>query len=395
MFTLLDRLPTKLRTSLALLSLAGGMVGLALYARSVIGSVAGTLPAGSPARADLEDLSGVLLWAPLVLAAFGVLMQASVWLSIVKVLRIDAQVIETAADGDLSPRMPVVGKDELGQMALAYNAMMDRFQETVDGIRRAVGEVTASADGLEQASSTMTGAAEATAAELETVAISARRTSDEVETIADGTHQLRQAIAEISNNTSEVSRTADQAVTGAAQASQNVGRLAESSQHISEVLKTITAIAAQTNLLALNATIEAARAGEAGRGFAIVAGEVKVLAQSTADATEEIARRIEEIQRDTNEAVTAVGGFTDVIGSIAEHQLTIAAAVEEQTATTGAMVDGASTVSSGAERISTAIGAVSTAAQEVRGAAGDTRRAVEELTGTAHRLSDLAAVFRS
>jgi methyl-accepting chemotaxis protein len=395
MFTLLDRLPTKLRTSLALLSLAGGMVGLGFYGRSVAGSAAAALPAGSPARTDLEALAGLLLWVPLALAAFGVLMQVSVGLSIVRALRVDAEVIEAAAEGDLRRRMPVDGRDELGQMAVAYNTMMDRFQQTVDGIRRAVHEVTASAGGLDQASTTMTRAAEATALELETVAMSARRTSDEVGAIAEGTQQMRQAIAEISTNTSEVSRTADQAVTGAAQASQNVGRLYESSQHISEVLQTITAIAAQTNLLALNATIEAARAGEAGRGFAIVAGEVKVLAQSTADATEEIARRIEEIQQVTNEAVTAVGGFTDVIGSIAEHQLTIAAAVEEQTASTGAMVHGASTVSSGAEQISRAISTVSGAAEQVRGAAGETRRAVAELTGTAHRLGDLAAVFRS
>ncbi|MCA2213322.1 methyl-accepting chemotaxis protein [Jidongwangia harbinensis] len=395
MFTLLDRLPTKPRTGLALLSLAGGLVGLGFYARSVAGSAAAASPAGSAARADLEALAGLLLWAPAALAVFGVLLQVSVQVSIVRVLRIDAEVIESAADGDLSRRMPVVGEDELGQMAVAYNAMMDRMQHTVDGIRRAVGEVATSAGGLEHASTTMTRAAEATALELETVAVSARRTSDEVEAIAEGTQQMRHAIAEISTNTSEVSRTADQAVTGAAQASQNVGRLYESSQHISEVLKTITAIAAQTNLLALNATIEAARAGEAGRGFAIVAGEVKVLAQSTADATEEIARRIEEIQQVTNEAVTAVGGFTDVIGSIAEHQLTIAAAVEEQTATTGAMVHGASTVSSGAEQINRAIGTVSGAAEQVRGAAGETRRAVAELTGTARRLGDLVAAFRS
>jgi methyl-accepting chemotaxis protein len=395
MFALLDRLPPKARTSLALLCLVGGVVGLGLFTRSVAGSVAEGLPAGSAARADLEQLATIALWAPLVVAPIGVLMQMSVWLSIVKVLRLDAAVITSAAEGDLSPRMPVVGKDELGRMAEAYNTMMDRFQETVAGIRRAVDEVTTSAGSLQRASGTMTAAADATAAELETVARSAARTSTEVGAIAEGTQQMRQAITEISVNTTDVSRMTDEAVTGVSRATGNVTRLQDSTQEIESVLKTINAIAAQTNLLALNATIEAARAGEAGRGFAIVAGEVKELAQATAAATEEIAQRIEGIQRDTGETVGAVSGFSAIIAAIAEHQLTIAAAVEEQSATTGTMVEGAGTVSSGAEQISQAIGAVSTAADEVRGAAEDTHRAVDDLTGTAARLHSLAAVFRS
>jgi methyl-accepting chemotaxis protein len=395
MFALLDRLPLKARTGLAMLCFVGGMVGLGLFARSVAGSVAAGLPAGSTGRADLDRLAAVALWAPLILAPLGVLLQTSVWSSIVRVLRHNAGIIKAAAEGALGQRMLVVGKDELGQMAEAYNTMMGRFQETVAGIRRAVDEVTSSAGSLRLASSTMTAAADATAAELETVARSAARTSEEVDAIAEGTQQMRQAITEISGNTSDVSRMTDEAVTGVTRATGNVSRLQDSSQEINDVLRSINAIAAQTNLLALNATIEAARAGEAGRGFAIVAGEVKELAQATAAATEEIARRIEGIQHDTGEAVEAVSGFSAIISAIAEHQVTIAAAVEEQSATTGTMVEGAGTVSSGAEQISMAIGAVSSAAAEVRGAAEKTHRAVGDLTGTADRLHSLAAVFHA
>src|SRR5689334_7407954 len=134
MFALLDRMPPKARTAVALLCLAGGMVGLGLFVHSVAGSVAEGLPAGSAARADLDRLASAGLWLPLVLAPLGLLMQLSVWRSIVRVLRIDAAVIQSAAEGDLSPRMPVAGQDELGRMAEAYNTMMDRFQETVAGI---------------------------------------------------------------------------------------------------------------------------------------------------------------------------------------------------------------------------------------------------------------------
>ncbi|MFI5492239.1 methyl-accepting chemotaxis protein [Actinoplanes sp. NPDC051859] len=395
MIPLLDRVSPKIRTLIALICFMGGFIGLGVFTHSVAGSVAETLPAGSTGRADLESLATLALWVPIVLAPLGFVLQGSVVFSLVRLLKICAATIQGAAGGNLSPRMPVVGKDELGQMATAYNAMMDDFQGTVDGIRQAVAELNSSTGSLRQVSTTMTQAADAAAGELETVAHSARRTSEEVGAIADGTHQMRSAIEEISTNTTDVSRMTEEAVTGVSVATGNVSRLRDSSQEINEVLRSINAIASQTNLLALNATIEAARAGEAGRGFAIVAGEVKELAQATAQATEEIARRIEGIQHDTGEAVEAVSGFATIIGAIAQHQVTIAAAIEEQTATTGTMVQGAGTVSTGTEQISMAISAVSTAANEVRGAAEDTHRAVGELTGTAARLQSLASVFHS
>ncbi|MFG1928671.1 methyl-accepting chemotaxis protein [Cryptosporangium sp. NPDC048952] len=103
------------------------------------------------------------------------------------------------------------------------------------------------------------------------------------------------------------------------------------------VVKVITSIAEQTNLLALNATIEAARAGEAGKGFAVVANEVKDLAQETAKATEDFSRRVEAIQADTDSAVAAIEQISGIIAQINDYQMTIASAVEEQTATTQEM----------------------------------------------------------
>jgi methyl-accepting chemotaxis protein len=124
------------------------------------------------------------------------------------------------------------------------------------------------------------------------------------------------------------------AATIARSADQLVGQLSTGAERIGDVIKLIRSIAEQTNLLALNATIEAARAGEAGRGFAVVASEVKTLATQTAKATEDIAAQIGAIQSSTAEAVTAIRSITDVMDDISGFTTTIAAAVEEQSAST-------------------------------------------------------------
>ena len=123
------------------------------------------------------------------------------------------------------------------------------------------------------------------------------------------------------------------------------------------MVKVITSIAEQTNLLALNATIEAARAGETGKGFAVVASEVKELAHETAKATEDISRRVEMIQSDTINAVSAISQISQIIARINDFQLSIATAVEEQSANTTEMNRCVYEASAGIAQISTHIGA--------------------------------------
>jgi methyl-accepting chemotaxis protein len=142
------------------------------------------------------------------------------------------------------------------------------------------------------------------------------------------------SVSEIAQRVQESSTIAAQAVTQAAKTDARIAELSTAAGRIGDVVKLITAIAEQTNLLALNATIEAARAGEAGRGFAIVASEVKALATQTAKATDEIGAQISTMQAATSDSVAAIKEIGGTIGRVAEIAEAIAAAIQEQGAAT-------------------------------------------------------------
>ncbi|MCA8942365.1 MAG: chemotaxis protein, partial [Planctomycetes bacterium] len=154
-------------------------------------------------------------------------------------------------------------------------------------------------------------------------------------------------------------------------------------------IKVITSIAQQTNLLALNATIEAARAGEAGKGFAVVANEVKELAKQTAEATEDISRKIETIQNDTGGAVDAIGAISTIIEQINDIQATIASAVEEQTATTNEISRNINEAAEGSGQIASNVAIVAQAAQSTSEGATETQGACTELADLAAGLERL------
>ena len=140
--------------------------------------------------------------------------------------------------------------------------------------------------------------------------------------------------------------------------------MSQAGQRIGDVVKLITAIAEQTNLLALNATIEAARAGEAGRGFAVVASEVKALAAQTGKATEEIGTQIAGMQSATQDAVGAIKGIAGTIGRISEIAAAIAAAVEEQGAVNAEISRNVQQAARGTAQVASNIGDVNRGASE-------------------------------
>jgi methyl-accepting chemotaxis protein len=297
-------------------------------------------------------------------------------------------------EGDLTARLEVTGKDEVGELCFWFNS----FIEKLEGIIRSIGSNTrglaGSAEELTAVSQQMSSNAEETSAQASVVSAASEQVSKNVQTVATGIEEMSASIKEIAKSAGEAARVADNAAQVAEQTNATVGRLGESGTEIGQVIKVINSIAEQTNLLALNATIEAARAGEAGKGFAVVANEVKELAKQTGKATEDISQKIHMIQGRTQEAVEAIGGISKVITQINSISNTIASAVEEQSATTNEMSRNVTEAAKGTADISQNVTGVADAAKSTSQGAGDTQTAATELARMAAELQSLVGQFK-
>ncbi|MCM5557321.1 methyl-accepting chemotaxis protein [Pleomorphomonas sp. JP5] len=233
---------------------------------------------------------------------------------------------------------------------------VSRMQELANGFGSSSMEV---ADAARSLSAT----AEETARQAQTVTGAAEEAATNVQTVAAGAEELSASIQEISEQITHSSNIAREAAKEAETSSHNVQTLSQAAQQIGEVVTLISNIAAQTNLLALNATIEAARAGEAGKGFAVVASEVKQLADQTAKATDEIGRKITEIQSATGGTVDAISRIVKTVGNIQDSSAAIASAVEEQGAASAEIARNTQRAAAGTTDVTSNITGVSTAAE--------------------------------
>jgi len=212
--------------------------------------------------------------------------------------------------------------------------------------------------------------------------------SSGVQAVASATEELTRSIQEIAQQINLASNQTSNAVEETGRTVTQVRQLDGVATSISEIVTLIQDIAEQTNLLALNATIEAARAGEAGKGFAVVASEVKSLASQTAQATEQITRRVDEIQSGTRTAVHGISSIEKAIQDLDHISASIAAAMEEQTSTTAEISRSVSDVRG---RVMTIDDAISVTRKIADNVGVDAKRALEG----ANRVSDISSNLES
>jgi len=292
----------------------------------------------------------------------------------------------TEGEGDLTQQMPIKTKDEIGKVVQAINLFIRKLQNIFYAIAKSsevlsissanyhdfASKMSDGADHLTEISNTVAGTAEQMSMNVHNMASAAEEMSQNVSAVSSAADQMAQNISQltaameesdvelrsISENAHKGSAVSAQAVETAQKTAQTMSTLGLSAREIGKVTAVIRRIAEQTNLLALNATIEAASAGPAGRSFAVIANEIKILAEKSARSADDIAQRIGNVQRNTAVAVTEIDNVKNTITNVDKTNSQITAAVTRQTSTI-------SNISENIRQAKTAVNSVAAAVSEV------------------------------
>lgn len=386
--------------------------------------IAGVMP-----TKEIEEATNPIFYKTLTIIGASLLLGGIVILfilrSIINPLRQLVISAQRISQGDLTEKIDIRSKDELGQLGGSFNTMAESLHTIISQINTSAGHVAASSEELTASVEQASVATEQITKEMEEISNSAEIQNNEVESGAELIGEVTRNIQYVAENASEVSASSiytkqkanegeqlvEQTVTqmqsihhSVSQSDNVIKLLDKKSQQIGSILEAIQNIAEQTNLLALNAAIEAARAGEQGRGFAIVADEVRKLAEQSSDSSMEIGSLIKEIQADVHETVKAMNEVGVEVQSgikvandtkqsfyeISKSANDIVSKVHGMVELSNKMTTDAMKVDTSIDQISIAVKENSSSMQTIAGSSEEQHASMEEINSSAIQLAQMA-----
>lgn len=329
-------------------------------------------------------------------------------------------------EGDLTKRIDITRKDELGEMAGWLNLFLEKLQTTVKDIMenanilsisseelatvsqgmanssesmsnrtnevaRSTDEMTTNINGVASSAEDATTNVNSVSSAVEEMSATLNQISETATTVSENTNTIAVALEEMSATINEVTKNTEHAANVSRSAAEKASvtqdimrKLGDSAESVGKVVQVIDEIAEKTNLLALNASIEAARAGDAGKGFNVVANEVKDLSKQTAEATQNIVMQINEMQENTQTSIKAITEISEVINELNSVNLTIAGAVEEQSVTTNEVSQTTADAATSLEEVSRNVSEVSRAANDIAGNSGAMSNLIQGISDKAN-----------
>ncbi|MBF0509180.1 MAG: HAMP domain-containing protein [Deltaproteobacteria bacterium] len=372
---------------------------------------AGLKQAGERANISMSTLSQasmVMIIGLIVAIILGVIIAIGIAKGIINPISKVVELANAIAAGDLTNRLNMTTKDEIGDMARALDKSSDQLVSMIRLIQENAKSLASQSEELSTVSSTlvanseqmtaqsnnvagateqmstnintMASAAEEMSVNISTVSSAAEQMSQNMNTVASAIEEMTMSINDVSKSAEDGAKISKKATQMSSEATTTMNTLGGAAHAIGKVTEVIKRIAEQTNLLALNATIEAASAGDAGKGFAVVANEIKELANQSAQAAEDIANKIEGVQLNTKEAVEVIKQVSEIINNISESVEIISTSVDQQT-------KAANEISSNVSQAATGVNDIAGSIAEVAKGANDMSRNVGEAAKGANEVS--------